>query len=412
MFSKLLGKNKEKNYEIINGKKYFKSDRKYYPANKDACYLYSSDMVVNVGFNLFNFNINAKNTYELLDSKVYIIVCINKNERKDIDPSIQNDVSENKLGSHNYFSPDTTYKNVPDDRTFLDWLFTKVLEFQTITYKSTEYNLIPDNADINRKTFQDVTKYDLYGMLVAGTCICYKAEKFGIGFIVDSVMNNNKTISSCVNIAYDGGILPDNVLETCISWIITCDGSAYPGREGAKLKDAKNAGILDESKAQYGRVIPNNKSICANQTVELYAVKPRNFETKLPTQDMLPDTLMENSNNKNFNLGGYVTGYFYVYNLIDGTDLTSNIKLDLVYVRFPITVSGQPDTLTLANLIQYENDTVTILGNCINVLQIPRFSEFFQTNFGDSMTSLEETSDIHVFYPTVYWEMYNQTELE
>jgi len=327
----------------------------------------------------------------------------------------ESDISTNKLGKYNFVDAENT-ESVESEK-FLQWLFTEVLTYEDLTVDDETYHFISTESGANN--YQKVNEYDLKGILVAGSVVYYDCGNFVLGMVVDKVLDQRGNTLSAINIEFNGKELPDDSVDKLhIAWMMACDGSAFPAIKGTTVANVKE--WLDSSKEQYGRIEPINKGQCAEQEVQIVKFKPsRGFTTQPPIKEYIPTTPMGEVGN--YNMGCSATGYIFIYTKEKGKELEQGIKLDLIYVRVPVIVTGTPDCLELAKLVKYmykgtgdnKEENVTLYGSCVNVLQVPRKSAFYQENFGDSdSNSVIPNGKCEVLYPSVYWDIYGIDKIE
>lgn len=350
---------------------------------------------------------------EEIKAKVEVKVENKENNKKEIklpdrkvSDSVAQYICENKLDDYNYMTTTTTY-TLADDEKFLNWLFANILDFQEIDYNGGKYTVI----DSSRNNFQDVTNCDLKGTLVAGSCIVYNCQKFAFVFVPDQVICGAD--SSSINITYQSAQVPDtSLLSKHVSWLVLCDASIVAANEGTTLEMLKD--YIDQSKPNYGIIEPNNKGSCGNVPVQTFRVTPnRKLAASLPKPKLIPTT--QGTSQGNNSMYCTATGYMLFYNKTEQNDeMDSNINLDIIYVRQKVSIAGsEPTQISINNLVSKLTEGVVFMGNCNNVVRIPRNSTFFQNNFGDSNTNTTfSNGTVKIFYPTVYWNIYNLTPLE
>ena len=339
---------------------------------------------------------------------------LNDNKKKEIKNYVKSailkgldkeDISTNKLSGYNFMEKTAdSYETVPV-QDFLTWLFSNVLTYEDLKINDKTYKFI--NPDATVENFNIVNEYDLKGVLVAGSCVYYDCGTFAIGMIIDKVLDNKKQVLSSINISYNGTILPsEDISNELVTWIITSNNAIIPTIKGTKVQDVKQ--FLDGSKADYDAHYPVNVLLSNKKPLELSSIIPdRTMQQILPSKQTIPQEKMVEGNN--YNVCVSVTGYLFIYNKSKTGTLDNSSNVTINYIRVPVDIVGSPDLIQIAKLINWDFDgeveNINILGECINVIQVPLKSEFFQNNFGDTTTGSKHEGHSYVCYPRVWWEV-------
>ena len=320
------------------------------------------------------------------------------------------DISTNKVPTYDFISKTTEECVTVPIKDYLDWIFSNVLTFDDLIVEGQKYPVMVKD----QHNFQIVNNYDLKGKLVAGSCICYDCESFGLGIIIDKVLDKKQNVLSSINISYNGSIVPgEDISNELVSWIITNRNLVIPVIKDVTVKDMEQ--FLDGSLENYGAHYPINYGIQTFNSTKLCSIKPnRKLENNLPTQDSIP-TVKMTDDGTNYNIGVSVTGYFFMYNKTTNGSLDDSCHLVMNYIRVPIQITGTPDLIQIAKCVDWdisnEEFRIAIHGECINVIQLPAKCQFYQENFGDANTNVYSRGKGYVCYPLVYNRIYHIAEV-
>jgi len=291
---------------------------------------------------------------------------------------------------------DLTTKNGIND--FLKFLFTNVLQFKYKDATNKDVILAGDAEWVNTTSYYYPTEY-----LLAGSVLIYVTDRCAYGFVIDRVFESvdNKEQSS-VEILFNYQEPTNKLLKQHISWFMLCNGTAVAATKGTKLEVVKD--YIDEDKI----FEPNNKGECADPSMESIFVPPLKSASKesLPVQEQIPSAQAPQGT-QTAKPSCTFTGYFFMYNLDNTADnLEDTIHLTLNYVRQPIYAIGQYEYISLGNgnIKSYKKNNarwVSISGNN-TIVQLPRSSEFYQLNMGDSNTGYTAEGQQYLMVPKFY----------